>query len=379
MKRSYGLSVATYNLMLSTRSPIRFNGQAARLDRLPAAISELKANGKCIDVVVVQELIPPAFTAQFQKAMHRRGWKYCTKPLTTPLSKQSVRSPKLADGGVFIFSRYPIVKEDQASFSLNCIDADCLAAKGVVYCCIDTGSMCAHIFGTHFQAWPEPEYSKVRVTQSRLCSSLMTRLNIPATEPVLFCGDLNIDTYTQPSHLAEVAEVLSVQMCELADTSAKFSVDPTTNTLVGNDDGSKYQTMQYPQGCYSEYLKTNLCTCCPAELLDYIGFSVHHQRPRFYSHWVQPVKADRVFVTNRTLLTRKPTRDLSDHYPVVAVFTFDQPDHYVRVQPHDTSTRWTRSTYRSNALVCTFLVVALALLLFTCKRVRSAPPPAQGV
>lgn len=305
--------IMTYNLMLSTSTPIRFNGQEHRLNKLPSAISHLDKQLGGIDVLVVQELIPKVFVKRFIANMRQLGWLCSTRPLSR------TNSLKLADGGVLILSKHPIIVEDRVIFDKQCTDTDCLAEKGVVYCCIEKNGHPFHVFGTHFQAWENSR--TVRVAQSRIFRTFINRLNIPRADPVLICGDLNIDRYTQPTHLQEVGDILSAHLCHLHPDSPQFSVDPENNALVGNDDSSKYTTLAYPNGCFAEYMSTQRCVCCRPELLDYLGYSTEHLVPTFYDCRVVILKTEE-FRSNRTIFLKRASSDLSDHFPVVGTFTF---------------------------------------------------------
>ena len=96
------------------------------------------------------------------------------------------------DGGVFIASRFPI---DTFAFIVfnDCNGSDCLAAKGAMYAKINKLGKPYHLFGTHTQAWNDPGDVATRVLQFQQMLDFKDALNIPASEPVLFGGDLNVD------------------------------------------------------------------------------------------------------------------------------------------------------------------------------------------
>lgn len=359
--------VATYNLMLSTQEPVRFNGQSARVERLPPAIMEMEGRTGPIDLIIVQELMPSKIRSRFIEGMQKMGWLYSTESLSSPPSVeklQSLKGLKLVNGGVCIFSKHPILRQEQVYFTTSCTDSDCLADKGAVYCCVQKASRLVHVIGTHFQAWDTAEGLKIRQSQAEICREFISQLSLPKDQLLIFGGDLNIDMYTQPTQLQYIRERLSIELCSLTTESSKFSVDPTTNTLVGNDDTSKYKTLLYPKGCELEYNRTGVCTCCQPELLDYIGYGDTYPVTIRYRCYVYPLKAPKEFSSRRSMRQIFRSRDLSDHYPVVCHFELGPP-HLQYPNPYRLGSLSNRSVpyHFSIGWVLCIAIVGLLLLL----------------
>lgn len=316
------INVCTYNIMTPVTQPLRYNGQMERLTRIPSALNELhKGTPGGLDVVILQELIPGKYHRFLQKRLASLGWNYCSQPLYS-----SVFSRKLVGGGVVIFSRHPIVDQKQKVFECACTSTDCLASKGVVYCKVQLPSGNAvSVVATHFQAWATQKGASVRRQQAEECKSFIDSLHLQPSEAVLFAGDLNTDYYTQQPELAQISQALGVQLLCLDVDSHPFTSDPNTNSMVGNDDAEMYSTRLYPTGCYEAYMQSLRCPCCPQELLDYIGFSLHHQHPVSTSCRVVVLKTPQPIGIKLNVTTERMVSDLSDHYPLVGTFQWSSP------------------------------------------------------
>ena len=97
------------------------------------------------------------------------------------------------DGGVVIVSRWPIELQRQRLFEDRCNGADCLADRGVLYVRIRRDGQPVHLFATRLQAGAE--HGQTRADQLRLLKDMIDELKIPADEPVLIGGTLNIDRF----------------------------------------------------------------------------------------------------------------------------------------------------------------------------------------
>ena len=123
-------------------------------------------------------------------AMEDAGFPY----YTTILNEPGGIIPFPANGGVMIFSRWPIEAEDEIDFE-ECGQAasDCLANKGVKYARINKLGKRYHVFGTHMDAGSNSDDIFARRTQMAEIRDFIANLNIPEHEPVIIGGDFNTD------------------------------------------------------------------------------------------------------------------------------------------------------------------------------------------
>lgn len=366
-------NIASYNLMLSVPEPIRFNGQTQRLERLPAGMTKLSQETPGgLDVIICQELIPSTYHTMLTQAMADRGWTYASDPLASSYSSNLF---KLVNGGVVVFSKYPILDQRQFVFDTDCQFSDCMAAKGVVYCRILLPDQnVINVLSTHFQAWHTPRAQRVRQLQAQRFFDFVQSLQIAPDEAVVFLGDLNIDFYTSQQELTGIMRTLHMDLNSFkAYPGKKFSSDPNTNALMGNDEDVMYATKFYPQGCYEDYLNTLNCPCCPQEMLDYAGYSTDHLKPVQASFQVHPLKYDDYFTVKMNSTTERKIKDLSDHYPIVASYQFPQATQFAErsINPRSLKPRgkinWVVVVL--TALIVSFFVVLGAVLLRLVKKV----------
>jgi endonuclease/exonuclease/phosphatase family metal-dependent hydrolase len=303
-------NILTYNIMTPVPAPLRCYGQTERGQRIKDVIKSI--NGGDFDAVLFNEMIAPGVQKTLFKDMKELGFKYHTSKLTKILA---------VSGGILIFSKHEITQEDSTNFGDKCVGMDCFAAKGLVYARIKKDGQFFNVFGTHLQAWPDIESQMIRESQIEQMRKFMSILNIPQSEPVLLCGDLNMDMYLNNDTLKHLRYKLKMDIPELHTDSHPFTVDPTRNSMVGNDNPDEYKNDEWPDGCVAEYYKTLECPCCPSEWIDYTLYSSVHLLPT--NSWMKAVVAKVApFSMLINAMQRVEIEDVSDHFPVWGHFEF---------------------------------------------------------
>lgn len=182
------LNIMYYNIQMISFGVSGMPQANERGGLLPAQISEYQ------DVVSfceafddgprVDHLIP---------AMEAAGFPYRTEILNDPTGI----IPFPVNGGVIIFSRWPIETEDEIDFSLcGQASSDCLSNKGVKYARINKLGKRYHVFGTHMDAGGAADDLLAKRQSYRELREFIADLNIPQSEPVIYGGDYN----TSPNH-----------------------------------------------------------------------------------------------------------------------------------------------------------------------------------
>ena len=317
------------------------------------------------------------------QAMIEAGWKYHTQVIDKP-GVSVVDKP--ANGGAIIFSKWPILATSQYVYTKGLGQDKDAAKGVIYVRIKKTQngiSQIFNIFGTHLQAWSTPEGKKGRQNELReIHDTFLPAIGIPqnGTEVVLYQGDMNTDYVLYPEEVEEMQTILKAKLPQFIGDQL-YSSDPSTNYLVGKDgaaeqDGclSEYESqlkgnngivplkptatcsgklsvpsttnaggvinsrfldpstnrIKVPDPC------TAYCPCCPHEMLDYILYSTE-------SHYLQPLRSTLEIVPLKSvqpltykwgwcdgaacIVDKKESHDLtgsdlSDHYPVVANFTF---------------------------------------------------------
>lgn len=274
------LSILTHNVaMLPTILGGKANGTRAHLF---AEADHLRGH----DVVVLEEAFDngPSDTLKSRLASQyphqtpvlgrsRSGWD-------ETLGSYSSLTPE--DGGVTILSRWPITHRVQYVYADGC-GADWFANKGFVYARLDVAGRPVHVVGTHVQAEDSACFgngAEVRAAQFAELDGFLGGLAIPADEPIVITGDLNV-----VKESPEYATMLTaLDATAPAFAGHPYSWDPETNPLASS--GGREQ-------------------------LDYVLFRRGHPQPRGW--------------TNTTLTPMSPPwahngttyTDYSDHYPVL--------------------------------------------------------------
>ena len=178
------LNAMFYNIQMITFGLSGMPQASERASLFPAQISPYQ------DVVAFME----AFDDGPRKndlvpAMEAAGFPYKTSILNAP-----GLIPIPTNGGVIIFSKWPIEAEDEIDFEL-CGQAaqDCLANKGVKYARINKLGKKYHVFATHMDAGGGADDIEARRSQMAEIRDMISDLSIPESEAVVFGGDFNTE------------------------------------------------------------------------------------------------------------------------------------------------------------------------------------------
>ena len=253
------LDVLTFNAALLPE----FAASTGQSDRAANMASHLVG----YDVLVLQELFINRHRQALLAAL-LEAYPYRTELVGLDGAREL---PWRQDGGTVILSRWPIEREAQLLFGDVCSGSDCLADKGVAYAAVRKGTHVYHVFTTHAQSIYGRRVEEVRAAQFALLRTFVAAQKIPATEPVIVAGDLNVDAFTP--ELDDMLRVLRAAWPSVVG-DVRFTWDPETNALA---EGGQ-------------------------EWLDYVLVSVDH---------AQPTRA-----WNRAMPIRDGDLDLSDHFGV---------------------------------------------------------------
>lgn len=189
------------------------------------------------------------------------------------------------NGGVSVLSKWPIVEKIQYIYSEGC-GWDWFANKGFVFVTLDVRGAAVHVVATHAQAEDSmcDDAAAVRATQFAEMDDFLDDQDIPADEPVIVAGDLNVNRST-PEYAAMLAATDTVPPTSYDGAANSF--DPGSNSLAGHR--------------YAGY---------PAEHLDYVLLRRGHQMPGQWTNTVLTPKSPPWTSGDTTF------DDYSDHYPV---------------------------------------------------------------
>ncbi|MCM6773566.1 sphingomyelin phosphodiesterase [Nocardia sp. CDC159] len=286
------LKVLTYNVFLMSTNLYPNWGQAHRAKAIVAA-DFFRGN----DVVVLQEAFDNDISDSM-KADAARSYPHQTPVVGRGRDGWDATGGKYSDntvedGGVIVMSKWPILRKEQVLFENGC-GVDWTANKGFAYVVLNVNGAKVHVVGTHAQSTDSRcragEAVSDRAKQFRQIAAFLDGKRIPAAEPVLVAGDLNVD-----SHGPEYRSMLDNAGLDPADirNGHPYSFDTETNSIAA---------YRYPGEAKED--------------LDYVLFRRGHARP---AGWTNTVIREQCPPWTVSSWGKDYTyTNLSDHYPVVA-------------------------------------------------------------
>ncbi len=174
------LNVMAYNVQMLPFGVVGLPQAADRADLLPAQFSPYQ------DVVIFEEAFDPLpRLLNMVPAMEAAGFVHNSGILNDYLP---------FNGGVIIFSKWPIDHTNQYDFQLCGPNAqDCLANKGIMYARILKLGKPYNVFGTHFDAGSDSMDLAAKNLQYTEMRNFIADQGISEEEPVIWGGDLNTD------------------------------------------------------------------------------------------------------------------------------------------------------------------------------------------
>jgi len=348
--------IVTANACLSVCPPLRYNGANPRADRFADSI--YMSTTKELDVICLQELI-----------VHRnKVLRHFTKhPHHTTIARGSLFNGNIrfVHSGLAIVSKWPIVMQDHFVFQGLSYHAEMFMSKAILYAKIHfQNKYYINVFVTHVQAWCNETAKQIRLQQFVQMHRFINALHLNPNEPVVLCGDFNIDFYEHSRTLEEMMQTIDFTMH--MPSIPQFSFDPTLNLLVGTDDANEYATRSQQHGCYEEYLNTGICSCCPKQLIDGIATSNQHLQPLSSMTSVLTNVAPQPFQIFINVSTQRMTQNVSDHFAVLTELEFSL------IETSNTTQKTNLQPVLDWHWICLqlFLTALLCLLFYLIRRRR---------
>lgn len=308
----------TYNIQqLYNLGPKTWWDQGNRAARIPQAIKKFCAiENQCPDILVLNE----AFNSYASKIAQELQVIF---PYQTPVVGKSRElwekttgtfraSYTVINGGVMVLSRHEILEQRQHIFhAAHPLTWDCWSNKGIAYAKIDIDGNIVHVVGSHLQAdegpVPHEATHRVRMEQiQELRQFIVDELGIPKDERVIVGGDMNVE-YTTESFRKEFESVLSTTIFYDHKMPGSFSAPHNwmtrANARANKESESRNETLDYVvvPNDYAQPTNTPMAQIIPFKSIEPFYWSY------LAKHWP---------------MTKGLHSDLSDHYPVMATFTF---------------------------------------------------------
>lgn len=237
------IKVMTYNVNLLPNIPTplttNLNKPYQRAYYIPKEIA--KHN---IDVVALQEAIAPISFYILDKRMKAFGYKYRTNVVGQP----NLEHLNLLNGGVIIYSRYPIVGQPQYVVFPRSYGLEGISNKGAVFVAIEKDHQIYHLISLHAQSFSgtiDDNEFNVWKKQMGALQEAISNQHFSSNDKVILMGDFNADSgyssTTEPTTGNIVYQTL-LNMLHLkasapfAQNTLPFSYDKLTNSMAVSDE-----------------------------------------------------------------------------------------------------------------------------------------------
>ncbi|XP_070553299.1 uncharacterized protein [Ptychodera flava] len=310
------LKVLAYNVW-ELRYLYAQQGQIERTCRIPQQIFEHHGD---VDAIIWNEVFMggcfPNDGISLRQVLNQYGFVHHTNLIGNG-TRDVYKQPE--NGGIFISSRWPIVKEEEWIFKHTTRPSpDHLSSRGAAYAkiekTVDSETRKYHILGTHLQAHEGDRYAEQRALQAKEMHTLMKKQNIPVDEAVIYGGDLNTDMYTSPDQWDQVLQILEADMPPIVGP-LNITDDNQNNDLIHPNDTSWSKWIDYVIHSNQHLIPNN----ASQESIKYVDkpFEVCMRSSlpaRRHTYPYEVMCQQSWYVT-----------DLSDHYAVLGRFDFSEP------------------------------------------------------
>jgi len=222
-----------YNIWMRPLIAFPHDGQVKRAKMIPPMIPGFFEQFKP-DIVEFNEVFSTKAEKKLRKRMDFEGYTYSTEVIGKSFDKSEKATKKLGNGGVVLFSHWPIEDWDEIQYS-DCYAEDCIAAKGALYAMINKNGVRYHIFATHVQAdtGNVEDCKDTREKQFKVLRAFIDhQINvgkIKDEEPIIIMGDFNVKQHDTQEYEKTIEELRGINPenvgCEVSHEGEKAILD----------------------------------------------------------------------------------------------------------------------------------------------------------
>lgn len=144
------------------------------------------------------------------------------------------------DGGVMIFSKYPIETSKQIAFRDKCKGGDCFSDKGALLAEIKKNNKRIQVVGTHLQSMEDTVSQCIRVRQYEKIKRFLLRPFQEHGVPQVIVGDLNTCKVTQKPFYKRMLDIFGAEDSHRSKKE-EFTYDGNSNEIVKQKGYPKYR------------------------------------------------------------------------------------------------------------------------------------------
>ena len=262
-------NLLNYNMM-SFPYFLEYTGQNQRLNAAIRNIVNYSNSKLPLDFVGHEELwdgngllgYNSPFYGQYIQAMKQAGFSYHYNVAGVTGANTALNS------GLAAFSRWPIVESDILYYDGN-LDEDCLASKGALHVrvrkpvtndkSLTAGTMDFNIFVTHPLAGDRLDIQTNQLKQMQQLADWIASKKIPASQPVIIMGDMNINRFNRwdfPGLYPKTLQILNADSVPIADEDGNLCPPDSFYSTVNDSDANAIDNYpQYNTPCVQYYKK----------------------------------------------------------------------------------------------------------------------------
>lgn len=230
------LSVLQYNvqqLPFSTCLSYYLTGIHNLRSRLSSEILPEEIGKVNADIIVLNEVFIYSLYDNIRSKLREYGYEYSTEIL------MHHNWGRLLSGGVVVLSKYPIKQVKEHMFR-SCHFPEYFASKGFLYVQIEKDKQLIHLFATHLNSSSGPRFEADRPCREMQMFEMLRfyeKLNIPAKDPVIFAGDMNVNKYYSEEYYS-MLRMLNTH--EPTYSGLNYTYDELENPLVSCGEGRQW-------------------------------------------------------------------------------------------------------------------------------------------
>ena len=191
-KKNNQLKVLSWNIYMLPANSFRFSSPIKRSKKIVEVLLQ-----KDYDIVCFQELC------------HKRAEKIISEGLREKFPFQLSTSDKTGfihvNSGLWIFSKYPIIKINELVFN-DCLDFDCMMRKGALLVELSFFGNKIQLINTHLQSGRKGDRDKIRLLQTE---QIYSDFKLSSNNLIqLLCGDFNTSSELQKNQMLSILKAI---------------------------------------------------------------------------------------------------------------------------------------------------------------------------
>lgn len=167
--------------------------------------------------------------------------------------------------------------------------------------------MILHLFATHVQAWEGDAHIIARQKQLRHLKRFYDQMSIPLHEPVMFCGDFNIDLFDHSGEYASLVEMLDCDNYMNNDVWGGWPGSPSASVSLARGSSQRLSTASASSAASGSTATGGAEGASSSSSLGAVGENVNNNREKVDT---PTIRSDLVIRTPRNIASLNRNRGM---------------------------------------------------------------------